>query len=677
MRALSGMIRLATLAALVGVATAQFCTDAVPGAVVFSDHDAANNGRHSTCTADQTADFPDAAYYVLSNGDTAWASSNYGTGCSSGVRDAAQAFDGSTNGGWNWAFHGACHQGDDWRTTSVRLRYSWQTGGSGLTQGIPAAGAQEETVAAVSVFQTPAGHSTGRVEVHFLAPDGTVQPVTNPSSAGFESTAPGTELQITFDAVRTSMIEIQMWAHDDTGSDICVGAAEVAICGLLTSDCAGEWACTGACEAGADRVWAESVPQAGDGAACPTAPPPDAADCASGEGACVLGCTDETATNHDATATRDDGSCVCHGFRMMQHGHAVCASCNGDMDGNEKVDVHDIMLLLGDFGLCDPRLISDGNNDGCVGVQDLMLLLAEFGRTCFYSRLLSVGGFTQGNIGFPRGALSNTQIYDPRTDTWTQSVDMINARSFYSMGMLGDKPCVCGGYQEESCEYFDMELNGWQLFSTADGAPRWGHAAVWTADKMCLVGGGIGNMGRMDNIYPDTHCIDPQTMEWTRGPDLLQARRRFSATTVNGIAYAIGGNMLGGGVLSSMESLDLNDPAAVWTSVPGAMPRAERDTAAASTNNKIFVIPLEAEELMIFDIETSTWSTASGVPSEQGRGPYLGIIGTQLVVAGGYRRQGQRETTVVQIYDVESETWTTGSDMVWGVCGPSPLLPIP
>lgn len=43
------------------------------------------------------------------------------------------------------------------------------------------------------------------------------------------------------------------------------------------------------------------------------------------------------------------------------------------------------MSLLGDFGLCDPRLISDGNNDGCVNVQDLMLLLNLFGTDYFCS----------------------------------------------------------------------------------------------------------------------------------------------------------------------------------------------------------------------------------------------------------------------------------------------------
>jgi hypothetical protein len=161
-----------------------------------------------------------------------------------------------------------------------------------------------------------------------------------------------------------------------------VGTFEVSGCPAANTDCTGDWSCTTACEAAADRVWVETIPQLGTGAACPTEPPADTADCAPGEDQCLPGCMDEGATNYDETATSDDGSCVCDGFRQMQHNRAVCSSCSGDMDGNDKVNVYDIMALLGDFGLCDPRLISDGTNDGCVGIQDLLLLLVEFGRDC-------------------------------------------------------------------------------------------------------------------------------------------------------------------------------------------------------------------------------------------------------------------------------------------------------
>ena len=159
------------------------------------------------------------------------------------------------------------------------------------------------------------------------------------------------------------------------------GTAGVLFAALTNSDCTGTWSCSEACEAAtdSDRTFITTTFQQGTGAACPTAP---TADCAYGDGACFPGCMDDTANNYDPLATSDDGSCICPGFKEMQHNRAVCSACNGDMDGDLLVTALDILSLLGDFGLCDPRLISDGNNDGCVGIQDLLLLLPEFGKDC-------------------------------------------------------------------------------------------------------------------------------------------------------------------------------------------------------------------------------------------------------------------------------------------------------
>eukprot|EP01043_Picozoa_sp_COSAG02_P009197 COSAG02_NODE_308_length_25072_cov_20.906925_11_plen_132_part_00 len=131
-----------------------------------------------------------------------------------------------------------------------------------------------------------------------------------------------------------------------------------------------------------------------------------------------------------------------------------------------------------------------------------------------------------------------------------------------------------------------------------------------------------------------------------------------------------------------MESLDLNDPTAVWISQP-PMPTARRDLMVASTNTKIFVVggqpssgaPLDVLE--IFDIETSTWSTGNPIPVPRTESS-AGIIGSRLVVAGGYRTYSPYdEDDMVQIYDVESDTWTTGSPTLWPVTHPFVLLPIP
>jgi hypothetical protein len=114
------------------------------------------------------------------------------------------------------------------------------------------------------------------------------------------------------------------------GESLTGTADGVLFAAMTNSDCDGTWSCSEACETAtdADRTFTVITRQQGTGAACPTAP---TADCAYGDGACFPACTDELAVNYDAAATSDDGSCLCDGFRMIQHGRPVCSDRNGDM----------------------------------------------------------------------------------------------------------------------------------------------------------------------------------------------------------------------------------------------------------------------------------------------------------------------------------------------------------
>ena len=90
-------------------------------------------------------------------------------------------------------------------------------------------------VTSVSVFQSPDAHKTGRVEIHYLGADGQIYSVSNPSAGEFGDGQlnEGYELQISFDAVQTTMIEIEMWSRNGAGShnENYVGLAEIRIHG--------------------------------------------------------------------------------------------------------------------------------------------------------------------------------------------------------------------------------------------------------------------------------------------------------------------------------------------------------------------------------------------------------------------------------------------------------------
>lgn len=79
----------------------------------------------------------------------------------------------------------------------------------------------------------------------------------------------------------------------------------------------------------------------------------------------VLGCTDESASNYDAEATYDDGTCE------------SCGLGDGDCDG--AVGTSDLLGLLGQFGCAFDCGWAEMDGDGVVGVSDLLLWLSLFG----------------------------------------------------------------------------------------------------------------------------------------------------------------------------------------------------------------------------------------------------------------------------------------------------------
>jgi hypothetical protein len=55
--------------------------------------------------------------------------------------------------------------------------------------------------------------------------------------------------------------------------------------------------------------------------------------------------------------------------------------CSGDVDGNGRVDVDDIIDVIASWGATGSNL-ADVNNDGIVGAGDLAIVLAGYGN-CF------------------------------------------------------------------------------------------------------------------------------------------------------------------------------------------------------------------------------------------------------------------------------------------------------
>ncbi len=351
----------------------------------------------------------------------------------------------------------------------------------------------------------------------------------------------------------------------------------------------------------------------------------------------------------------------------------------------------------------------DPATDTWTNKTDMPTAKSNFGIVYVNGKIYTIGGYNGST-------LDNVEVYDPTTDTWTIDPNMPTARSEFGISTLSGKIIVMGGiYGSENIkavEEYDpitkvwtikKSLNDWNsAFSLSEyngklyisgGANSnkieeydpetcsstvvaqlpvgiYGHASV-VQNGLIYIIGGFGDATYFSTVIQ----FDPQKDGWVKKASMPAAKAFFSAETVNGKIYTLGGEDDNFRGLDTVEEYDIASD--TWSICPSLSTKKFR-RASATVDGKIYVCGGEdnnyktpySNVLEVYDPVNEVWTVKTPMP--EGRACHNAVaIEDNIYIIGGQKSTGPDSQGVynsayantVLKYDTNNDSWTVVTTM--------------
>lgn len=305
----------------------------------------------------------------------------------------------------------------------------------------------------------------------------------------------------------------------------------------------------------------------------------------------------------------------------------ILAGCDVDLDVNDAIDK--IENTLADAGIDD--------------IDDLENIRVDADFTMVHTRFdMATGQFVE--LTPPAARRNLTRVFAIGT-------------TLYHLGGVDE-----AGYYTGAFEAYDTVTNTW---STLANRPNPGLSYdMVVGDQIC----GIGGFENLDKpIRKEVDCYEPATDTWSDRAPIPSDYAGFYPEAYEGKVYVFGGLNAS---LTPIDEAWQYDPVTDQWSALATLPFGFSVGGVVPLDGKIYLVggykgtvdkdnlddQAKATDMLIYDIDTDTWSTASDMPHARflyGAAPFEGHVSVFFGISDG---------PLVEFFDPTTGTWTAGTN---------------
>ena len=276
-------------------------------------------------------------------------------------------------------------------------------------------------------------------------------------------------------------------------------------------------------------------------------------------------------------------------------------------------------------------------------------------------KVLAAAGERVGDV-----STDSAELYDPATGKWSATGNLITARIGHTATLLPDgRVLAAGGFHIQSDDRFTHLLNSVELYDPTTGtwsetgklnAHRYGHTATLLENGKVLVAGGVSDFDT--GVLDSAELYDPDTGTWSTTGKLNTHRYGHTATLLqNGNLLVAGGagNPTSNDDAALISSAELYDPDTETWKTTGSLKTYLPGLATLLNNGKVLVAGYDVTQL--YDPETETWSLTARLNAPRYAHTTTLLPDGRVLAAGGATTFGSGFINSSELYDSINETW--------------------